>query len=63
MTNVGTIIAGYGITIVTLGFYATWITMRGREIGTELGIGADSGDTDPSETDPNNAAGEKSPWT
>lgn len=39
MTNAGSIIAGYGITIVTVVAYAWWIVQRGRSIGRELGIG------------------------
>ncbi|MDG2111990.1 MAG: hypothetical protein P8N02_05185 [Actinomycetota bacterium] len=59
MTNVGTIIAGYGITILSLGFYAAWIVVRGREIGNELGIGAtvDAGTGLHADTE------ESSPWT
>ena len=39
MNNAGSIIAGYGITIAAIGFYASWIVMRGRAIGQQLGIG------------------------
>ena len=49
MTNVGTIVAGYGIAIVTVAFYAAWIVTRGRQIGSELGIGAEQPTDGPSE--------------
>jgi len=39
VNNAGSIIAGYGITIAAIGFYAAWIVMRGRAIGEQLGIG------------------------
>ena len=54
MTNVGTIVAGYGITIVGIGFYAAWIVNRGRAIGEELGIGS---------SDESNGDHEVTPWT
>ena len=60
MTNGGSILAGYGITIVVVAFYAAWIVNRGRQIGRELGIGApgpDAADRPDAETE------ESSPWT
>lgn len=54
MNDLGSIIAGYGISIVGLVFYASWILVRGRNIGRELGIG--------SEPDGSDGDG-GSPWT
>ena len=54
MTNVGTIVAGYGITIVAIAFYAAWIINRGRAIGEELGIGS---------SDESSGHDEATPWT
>ncbi len=41
MNDLGSIVAGYGITIVAVVSYAAWILVRGRSIGRELGIGSD----------------------
>ena len=57
MTDVGTIVTGYGLTIVTLGFYAAWIVMRGRAIGQQLGIGGEAA------TGAGSAEDGDSPWT
>ena len=49
MTNIGTIVVGYCVTIFSVAFYAAWIVRRGVLIGKEIGIGSQTSSTD--ETD------------
>jgi len=49
VSNIGTIVVGYSVTIISVGFYAAWIVRRGVLIGKEIGIGSQSSPTD--ETD------------
>jgi|GEM_PF-322414 len=39
MSEVATVIAGWGITFVVLATYSIWVVLRGKSIGQELGIG------------------------
>lgn len=39
MSEVSSVVAGYGIAVVAVAFYGAWIMARGRAIGRELGIG------------------------
>ncbi len=43
MSEVASVVAGYGLAVVAVAVYGAWIVARGRSIGRELGIG-DSGD-------------------
>ncbi|MFT7648792.1 MAG: hypothetical protein ACI8Y4_003546 [Candidatus Poriferisodalaceae bacterium] len=51
MNNWGTVISGYVFTGVGLGAYATWIVVRGRSIGRDLGIGNKHGKADGEDQD------------
>lgn len=62
MTDVGTIVAGYGITIVTVVMYGVWILMRGRALGDELGIGHGA-DADSAASPLASEAEGTNPWT
>ncbi len=39
MSEVATVVVGWGITFVILATYSTWVVLRGKGIGQELGIG------------------------
>ena len=39
MSEVATVVAGWGITFVILSTYSIWVVFRGKGIGRELGIG------------------------
>ena len=39
MTDVGTVVVAYGLTLGAIAGYATWILRRGRSLGRSLGIG------------------------
>tara|TARA_B100001996_G_scaffold2590_1_gene2257 strand:- start:410 stop:580 length:171 start_codon:yes stop_codon:yes gene_type:complete len=39
MSEVATVVVGWGITFVALATYSTWVVLRGKGIGQELGIG------------------------
>lgn len=39
MSEVATVVVGWGITFVILATYSTWVVLRGKSIGQELGIG------------------------
>jgi len=46
MSEVATVVAGWGITFVLLATYSMWVVLRGKNIGQELGIG-EIQDSDP----------------
>ena len=39
MSEVATVVTGWGITIVVIATYSIWVVSRGKTIGQELGIG------------------------
>tara|TARA_B000000475_G_scaffold153525_1_gene123617 strand:+ start:328 stop:498 length:171 start_codon:yes stop_codon:yes gene_type:complete len=39
MSEVATVVAGWGITFIILATYSIWVVFRGMGIGRELGIG------------------------
>ena len=39
MSEVATVVVGWGITFLVLATYSTWVVLRGKSIGQELGIG------------------------
>ena len=39
MSEVATVVAGWGITFIILATYSIWVVFRGKGIGRELGIG------------------------
>lgn len=43
MSNAGTLLAGYGVTVGAVVAYAAWLWLRARKLGRDLGI-ADTAD-------------------
>ena len=51
MSEVATVVTGWGITIFVIATYSIWVVSRGKAIGQELGIG------EMEQVDPRKAAG------
>ena len=39
MSEVATVVTGWGITFIVIATYSIWVVSRGKTIGQELGIG------------------------
>jgi hypothetical protein len=51
MSEVTTVVTGWGVTFIVVATYAMWVVLRGKTIGQELGIG------EMKQADPRNDAG------
>lgn len=52
MSNVGTLVVGYGLTIVGVLGYAVWLGVRAKRLAAKLRVGAPAPETKPEASAP-----------